>query len=277
MIKHYINVNEKDSTYFIADSSYSYCIGFVYDEDKDNEYPDNNFGYIITNNKQFGLSYYTLSNYLTDVQNTCIEHSMMYHTNELLNCSQTDHKAFLNEIRVSKSILNTYFINSVTIKLRTEIDKEKTGATTPVYMIIRDRNEVDDNSITNTALLTCPRSINSIVQSDYANKYVTFYFDHVLINTSNNSINESTGRYGFRLIDANGNTVIMQCHVKNMNVEQWLICMSEGRQQFNTWQPAFGVNVANMFNVDVANSINSINSLNARVSALEEALNNQTN
>ena len=254
MIKHYINVNEKDSTYFITDSSYSYHIGFVYDVDKDNEYPDNNFGYIIANNKQFGLSYYTLSNYLTNVQNTCIEHSMMYHTNELLNCAE-DHKAFLNEIRVSKSILNTYFINSVTIKLRTKIDKEKTGATTPAYMIIRDRNEVDDNSITNTKLLTCPRSINSIVQSDYANKYVTFYFDHVLINTSNNSSNESSGRYGFRLIDANGNTITMQCHVKNMDVKQWLICMSEGRQQFNTWQPAFGINVANMFNADVANSI----------------------
>ena len=193
MIKHYINVNEKDSTYFITDSSYSYHIGFVYDVDKDNEYPDNNFGYIIANNKQFGLSYYTLSNYLTDVQNKCIEHSMMYHTNELLNCAE-DHKAFLNEIRVSKSILNTYFINSVTIKLRTKIDKEKTGATTPAYMIIRDRNEVDDNSITNTKLLTCPRSINSIVQSDYANKYVTFYFDHVLINTSNNRVDLSVSQ-----------------------------------------------------------------------------------
>ena len=255
MIKHYINVNEKDSAYYIEDSNYSSYIGFVYDTNKDKEYGDNNFGYIIANNKQFGLSYYTLSNYLTDVQNKCIEHSMMYHTNELLNCSQTDHNAFLNEIRVSKSILNTYFINSVTIKLRTVIDKEKTGATTPAYMIIRDRNEVGDNSITNTKLLACSRSINSIVQSDYANKYVTFYFDHVIINTSNNSINESSGRYGFRLIDANGNTTTMQCHVKDMGAEQWLICMSEGRQQFSTWQPAFGVNVANMFNVDVANSI----------------------
>lgn len=254
MIKQYINVDESDASNYIENTTYSYYIGFVYDNEHEDEYKDANFGYIIANNRQFGLSYYTLSNYLTDVQNKCIEHSMMYHTNELLNCAE-DHKAFLNEIRVSKSILNTYFINSVTIKLRTEIDKEKTGATTPAYMIIRDRNEVDDNSITNTKLLTCPRSINSIVQSDYANKYVTFYFDHVLINTSNNSINESSGRYGFRLIDANGNTSTMQCHVKNMDINQWLICMSEGHQQFNTWQPAFGINVANMFNVDVANSI----------------------
>ena len=114
MIKQYINVDEKNSYYYKTDPNYSSYIGFVYDNENENKFGDNNFGYIIANNKQFGLSYYTLSNYLTNVQNTCIEHSMMYHTNELLNCSQTDHNAFLNEICVSKSILNTYFINSVT-------------------------------------------------------------------------------------------------------------------------------------------------------------------
>lgn len=72
MIKHYINVNEKDSTYYIADSSYSYCIGFVYDEDKDNDYPDNNFGYIIANNKQFGLSYYFYCEFFEQIYILCL-------------------------------------------------------------------------------------------------------------------------------------------------------------------------------------------------------------
>lgn len=276
MIKQYINVDENDSYYYIHDTNYSSYIGFVYNNE--NKFGDNNFGYIIANNKQFGLSYYTLSNYLNNVQNTCIEHSMMYHTNELLNCSNTGDRAYLNEIRISQAILKTYFINSVTIKLRSSIATDQDGSTTPVYMIIRDRNEVGDNSITNTKLLACPRSINSIVQNNYADKYVTFYFDHAFINTSNNGENESTGRYGFRLIDANGNTAKIQCHTKNMkNIKQDMICMDQYSQPHKDYLPAFGVNVANMFNVDVANSINSINSLNARVSRLEQELNIQTN
>lgn len=252
-MKQYINVNEKDSTYYIDDPNYSSYIGFVYDTNKDKEYGDNNFGYIIANNKQFGLSYYTLSNYLNNVQNTCIEHSMMYHTDELLNCSRTDHKAFLNEIRVGQFVLNTYCINSVTIKLRNDLDETRNGCKTPAYMIIRDRK---NDSISKDYLLSCPRSINSIVQADYADKYVTFYFDHVFIDTSTDGNLESSGRYGFRLIDANGNTTIMQCHVNSMDTEQELMCMQIGSTvPIKTWQPAFGVNVANMFNVDVANSI----------------------
>lgn len=272
MIKQYINVDENDSYYYIHDPNYSSYIGFVYDNE--NKFGDNNFGYIIANNRQFGLSYYTLSNYLTDVQNKCIEHSMMYHTNELLNCSQTDHKAFLNEIRAGQFILNTYYINSVTIKLRTVIDKEQSGATTPAYMIIRDRK---NDSISKDYLLSCPRSINSIVQADYANKYVTFYFDHVFINTSADGNLELSGRYGFRLINANGDTTIMQCHVNPVGIKQDLICMYGNSQRSDTWQPAFGVNVANMFNVDIANSINSINSLKDKVSELEARLNDLSN
>lgn len=276
MIKQYINVNQNNADTYKKDPNYSSYIGFVYDNENENKFGDNNFGYIIANNKQFGLSYYTLSNYLTDVQNKCIEHSMMYHTNELLNCSQTDHKAFLNEIRAGQFVLNTYCINSVTIKLRPGIDETKQGATTPAYMIIRDRK---NDSIDKTTLLSWPRSINSIVQADYANKYVTFYFDHVFINTSTDGNLESSGRYGFRLIDANGNTNIMQCHVNGKtDIKQDVICMAaDGTGAKPTWQPAFGVNVANMFNIDIANSINSINSLNARVSALETALRNLQN
>ena len=54
MIKQYINVNEKDSAYYIEDSNYSSYIGFVYDNES--KFGDNNFGYIIANNRQFGLS-----------------------------------------------------------------------------------------------------------------------------------------------------------------------------------------------------------------------------
>ena len=71
----------------------------------------------------------------------------------------------------------------------------------------------------------------------------------------------------------------MQCHVNGKtDIKQDVICMAaDGTGAKPTWQPAFGVNVANMFTVDIANSINSINSLNARVSELEARLNDLTN
>lgn len=254
MIKQYINVDENDSSYYIADSSYSYYIGFVYDEAKDDQYGSNNFGYIITNNKRFGLSYSELVGHLNQTTKNCYyyvdNYPTPYYTNELILCANNGHEANLNEIRANQATLKTYFINSVTIKLRPDIKTNQNGYATPAYMIIRDRGVSGNNdSIDATDLKNCPRSINSIVQSDYANKYVTFYFDHVFINHEYTETPNATARYGFRLIDADGHTIIMQCHVNPTNIQQDVICMANGGGQ-RTWQPAFGVNVAHMFNED---------------------------
>lgn len=285
MIKQYINVNESDSSEYIKNDKYSYHIGFVYDNTKDDQPENNNFGYIIANKKQFGLSYSALLNHLEQTSEKCYnysnilynksayfleqtennlvdligDHSMVYHTNELLNCTNSSHVEYLNEIRANKSVLKTNFINSVTIKLRPTVSNDNDGDA-KVYMIIRDIYKLKD-STDPSVLVKCPRSINSIVQKDNAGQYVTFYFDPVIIEDGEYANGDiatyGTERYGFGLIDATGNSKVINCHVLDTEKtpepkEQDIICMTQSHTRMTTWQPAFGVNVANMFNRDIA-------------------------
>lgn len=312
------NVSENFSEFYKADERDSNIIGFV-NPDNTNE-----FGYIISGGRQYGLSYQTLKSYIDTTYNNSIKYAdninttlsgnlktlessvlqnrnninslsttvtqnlndakayaastaentknnakaytttvisetktyiidrmMNYSTEEMRNCSDTTHAANINAIRVNQTTLKTYLIGSVSIKVRAG-----SSISTASYMIVKIPG----------ASSYIAKSINTIKQSDYSNKYVTWYFDTFLIRAAT--------RYDFQLVDDSGRLVTMTPHVIGNYTNNDLVCIGPANYERPDFSPAFGVNLSNIYAKDIAVTKTSIEELSQSISYLNTSVSN---
>ncbi len=154
-------------------------------------------------------------------------------TKELLNCSNNDdtHKLYVGRIDIPKSISNINYFTTITIKLA----KDATNSNSLKIRVL-------DNNDTVIA-----DSNNYIIQSDNVNKYVTWYFNPIVIPQDGVRI---------RFIDLNNKYDYLRVHGSMDNVG--ITCLGMDLQVY-AMCPAIGFNVTPLVHLDLYNKLVSLN------------------
>lgn len=154
-------------------------------------------------------------------------------TKELLNCSNNDdaHKLYVGRIDIPKNISNINYFTTITIKLA----KDATNSNSLKIRIL----DTEDNFIAD--------STNYIIQSDNINKYVTWYFDPIIVPQNGVHI---------RFIDLNNKYDYLRVHGSIDNVG--ITCLGMDLQVY-TMCPAIGFNVTPLVHLDLYNKFVSLN------------------
>lgn len=193
-----------------------------------------------------------LSNTVNSYYSYVTDRMMNYSTSEMRNCSNTGHNATLNGIKINQTYLQTYLVGSVSIKVRSSTSGNVPAV--PAQMIIKKVNTDNTENIV-------AYSLNFIKQSDYKDKYITWYFDTFLL--------ESGLDYIFTLVDKNGNLVNISPHTTTVNAStNHITCIGPANGTINNYLPAFGVNLSNIYTKDIAVNKTSIEELIQSVSNL---------
>lgn len=154
-------------------------------------------------------------------------------TKELLNCSNNDdaHKLYVGRIDIPKNISNINYFTTITIKLA----KDATNSNSLKIRIL----DTEDNFIAD--------STNYIIQSDNINKYVTWYFDPIIVPQNGVHV---------RFIDLNNKYDYLRVHGSMDNVG--ITCLGMDLQVY-TMCPAIGFNVTPLVHLDLYNKFVSLN------------------
>lgn len=154
-------------------------------------------------------------------------------TKELLNCSNNDdaHKLYVGRIDIPKNISNINYFTTITIKLA----KDATNNNSLKIRIL----DSEDNFIAD--------STNYIIQSDNINKYVTWYFDPIIVPQNGVHV---------RFIDLNNKYDYLRVHGSMDNVG--ITCLGMDLQVY-TMCPAIGFNVTPLVHLDLYNKFVSLN------------------
>lgn len=154
-------------------------------------------------------------------------------TKELLNCSNNDdtHKLYVGRIDIPKNISNINYFTTITIKLA----KDATNSNSLKIRVL----DSEDNFIADSS--------NYIIQSDNINKYVTWYFDPIIVPQNGVHI---------RFIDLNNKYDFLRVHGSMDNVG--ITCLGMDLQVY-TMCPAIGFNVTPLVHLDLYNKFVSLN------------------
>jgi hypothetical protein len=154
-------------------------------------------------------------------------------TKELINCTGNDdsHKLYVGRIDIPKNITNINYFTTITIK----IAKDATSSNSLKLRIL----DSEDNVIAD--------SNNYIIQSDNVNKYVTWYFDPIIIPQNGIRI---------RFIDLNNRYDYFRVHGTMEDVG--ISCLGLDLQM-QPMCPAIGFNVTPLVHLDLYNKFVSLN------------------
>jgi hypothetical protein len=159
-------------------------------------------------------------------------------TSELIDCTDTTHAAYVFHIRINKSAMNIHYITSVTIKLRTQLS-DTLGNTSCVI------NNGDGSRL--------GVSKNLVHQYNNTGQYVTWYFDPIVIPTTDNTILLEFQWEGQSYAGQLG------IHV-NGNKSEGVTCQDQNGNNHSDWCPALGFNVTPLVQLDLYNKFVSLNS-----------------
>ena len=154
-------------------------------------------------------------------------------TKELLNClnNYDTHKLYVGRIDIPKIISNVNYFTTITIKLA----KDSTNSNSLKIRVL----DTEDNFIADSS--------NYIIQSDNINKYVTWYFNPIIIPQNGVHI---------RFIDLNNKYDYLRVHGSMDDVG--ITCLSMDLQ-VRAMCPAIGFNVTPLVHLDLYNKFVSLN------------------
>lgn len=154
-------------------------------------------------------------------------------TKELINCTENNdsHKLWVGRIDISKNISNINYFTTITIRLADDATSDN-----PLKIRILDS---EDNFIVD--------SNNHIIQSDNTNKYVTWYFDPIIIPQIGIHIRfiDLNNKYDYLRVHGSMDDVGITC--LGFNLEVLPMC------------PAIGFNVTPLVHLDLYNKFVSLN------------------
>ena len=154
-------------------------------------------------------------------------------TKELINCTGNDdsHKLYVGRIDIPKNITNINYFTTITIK----IAKDATSSNSLKLRIL----DSEDNFIAD--------SNNYIIQSDNINKYVTWYFDPIIVPQNGIRIRfiDLNNRYDYFRIHGTMDDVGISC--LGLDLQMQPMC------------PAIGFNVTPLVHLDLYNKFVSLN------------------
>lgn len=154
-------------------------------------------------------------------------------TKELINCTGNEdpHKLTVGRIDIPKNIININYFTTITIK----VAKDATSSNSlKIRILDSEDNFIDDSK-------------NYIIQSNNINKYVTWYFDPIII--PQNGIH-------IRFIDLNNKYDYFRVHGSMDDVG--ITCLGN-YLQIQTMCPAIGFNVTPLVHLDLYNKFDSLN------------------
>ena len=180
------------------------------------------------------------------------KYRMSYATSELPDISTTGHKANINEIRISQSIMGISLVNSISLMVAND-----NASSEELYLKIYD---LDNNLIAT--------SNNTVRLSQNLGKYVTWYF------TPFQLIDDAI--YKFSAWNKSNVNQVMRIHVANGKSEG-VTCFDQYNSPHTDYCPALGININAITTNDLYKTIkevnialaNSIVELEARIAALE--------
>ncbi len=154
-------------------------------------------------------------------------------TKELINCTGNDdsHKLYVGRIDIPKNITNINYFTTITVK----IAKDATSSNSLKLRIL----DSEDNFIAD--------SNNYIIQSDNINKYVTWYFDPIIIPQNGIRIRfvDLNNRYDYFRVHGTMDDVGISC--LGLYLQMQPMC------------PAIGFNVTPLVHLDLYNKFISLN------------------
>ena len=154
-------------------------------------------------------------------------------TKELINCTGNDdsHKLYVGRIDIPKNITNINYFTTITIKTA----KDATSSNALKLRIL----DSEDNVIAD--------SNNYITQSDNVNKYVTWYFDPIIVPQNGIRIRfiDSNNKYDYFRIHGTMDDVGISCLGLYLQIQP--MC------------PAIGFNVTPLVHLDLYNKFVSLN------------------
>ena len=154
-------------------------------------------------------------------------------TKELINCTGNDdsHKLYVGRIDIPKNITNINYFTTITIK----IAKDATSSNSLKLRIL----DSEDNFIAD--------SNNYIIQSDNINKYVTWYFDPIIVPQNGIRIRfiDLNNRYDYFRVHGTMDDVGISC--LGLDLQMQPMC------------PAIGFNVTPLVHLDLYNKFVSLN------------------
>lgn len=154
-------------------------------------------------------------------------------TKELINCTENDdsHKLYVGRIDIPKNISNINYFTTITIK----IAKDATSSNSLKIRIL----DSEDNVIAD--------SNNYIIQSDNPNKYVTWYFDPIIVPQNGIRIRfiDLNNRYDYFRVHGTMDDVGISC--LGLDLQMQPMC------------PAIGFNVTPLVHLDLYNKFVSLN------------------
>lgn len=154
-------------------------------------------------------------------------------TKELLNCSNNDdtHKLYVGRIDIPKTISNINYFTTITIKLA----KDSTSSNSLKIRVL----DAEDNFIADSS--------NYIIQADNINKYVTWYFDPIIIPQNGVHIRfiDLSNKYDYLRVHGSMDDVGITC--LGMDLQVHAMC------------PAIGFNVTPLVHLDLYNKFVSLN------------------
>lgn len=180
------------------------------------------------------------------------KYRMSYATSELPDISTTGHKANINEIHISQSVMGISLVNSISLMVAND-----NASSEELYLKIYDLN---DNLIAT--------SNNTVRLSQNLGKYVTWYF------TPFQLIDDTI--YKFSAWNKSNVSQVMRIHVANGKSEG-VTCVDQYNSPHTDYCPALGININAITTNDLYKTIkevnialaNSIVALEARIAALE--------
>lgn len=154
-------------------------------------------------------------------------------TKELINCTGNDdsHKLYVGRIDIPKNITNINYFTTITVK----IAKDATSSNSLKLRIL----DSEDNFIAD--------SNNYIIQSDNVNKYVTWYFDPIIVPQNGIRIRfiDLNNRYDYFRVHGTMDDVGISC--LGLDLQMQPMC------------PAIGFNVTPLVHLDLYNKFVSLN------------------
>lgn len=165
-----------------------------------------------------------------------------YNTSELFDCDNTSHNTNAQCIKVPINRLNLYvkYITSITFKLRNDISSDLGD----IKLFIKNENDTE-----------LGRSINVVNQYNNQNKYVTFYFEPIVLKKTGSLIIEAHS-------NTNLDTVIpLNLHINNDKSELGIQVQDEQLTYQASYCPALGFNVTNIVEADLCNKLEQYNKL----------------
>lgn len=165
-----------------------------------------------------------------------------YNTSELFDCTNVSHNINAQRIKVPVNKLSLYvkYITSITFKLKNDVISDLGD----IKLFIKNENDTE-----------LGRSINVVNQYNNRNKYITFYFDPIVLQNTNSLIIEAHST-------TNQDTIIpLNLHINNNKSELGIQVEDKQSAYQANYCPALGFNVTNVVQADLCNKLEQYNKL----------------